>query len=68
MLLHTLHDHVVGETSVVTVIIRNHHSCIGFKVVECLACLVGLDKNQFGHDMKTRGQEATDLKDNTVSQ
>ena len=66
VLLHTLHDHVVGETSVVAVIIRNHHSFVGFELVACLACLVSLEKNHFGHDMKTSGQEATDFKDNTV--
>ena len=67
-LLHTLHDNLVGEKSVITVIIRKHHSSVGFNLVACLACLVSLDKNRFGHDMKTNGQEAMELEDSTVSQ
>ena len=68
VLSNALHDHVFGETSVDAVIMRNHHSSTGFKLVDCLACLVSLDKNQFGHDMKISGQEAMDFEDNTVSQ
>ena len=66
MLSCILPECVVSEAFIAAVITRSYHSSVGFELLECLECLVSLDKNQFGHDIKMSRQEAMILEDNAV--